>query len=130
MAHRFLVELFGDSSISPEACVVDFSDTCRGKADELGDIQISRRVWHVTSAKAEVTRIEFEPDMNRAVVTTRCTFHDVERATGRAHYTEADCMLTAVYVRPRWWLCDSYTRNGSHRYLSEPAPSGEAPASR
>jgi hypothetical protein len=28
------ISLFGHSSISPDACVVDFSDACSGEADE------------------------------------------------------------------------------------------------
>ena len=120
MAHTFLVERFGNSSVSPEVCVLDFSDACRGKADELADITLSRQLWSVRSAKAPLTRIEFGAAMRSAVITTRCTFHDVERATGREHFTEADCVLRAVYERPRWWLCESYTTNGSHRYLSRP----------
>jgi hypothetical protein len=123
LAHTFLVDRFGNSSVSPEVCVLDFSDNCRGKADELEDIEDSRRVWLVRSARANVTRIEFDPSKHTALITARCTFYDVERETGREHVTNADCMLTAVYERPRWWLCDSYTANGSHRYLSGPSES-------
>src|SRR5262245_45526668 len=120
MAHAFLVDLFGNSSVSPEATLVDFSDTCRGKEDELGDVQINLRQWLIHSAESAVTAIEFDSSMSSATVTSRCTFRDVERETGREHITEADCVLTAVYRRPRWWLCDSYTSHGTHRYLSEP----------
>jgi hypothetical protein len=129
MAHAFLVDRFGNSSVSPEACLVDFSDTCRGKEDELSDIQINRHMWLIRSAESAVTEIEFDPSMNSALVTSRCTFRDVERQTGREHITEADCVLTAVYLKPRWWLCSSYTTRGSHRYLTEPTKGSAPPPS-
>lgn len=129
LALTFLRDRFGNSDVSPEVCVLDFSDNCRGKESELSDIRISRSQWIVKSATVDVTRIEVAPSMNSAEITTRCIFYDTERQTGRQHYTEADCMLTAVYERPRWFLCDSYTTNGGRtRYLTDAARPAPEPA--
>lgn len=119
MSRAFLVDYFGNSSVSPEACLVDFSDTCKGKADELDDIRINRSKYLIRTAETHVSSIEFNASMNAAWITAPCEIHDIERATGRPHMMRADCLLTAVYDKPRWYLCDSHTANGVDGYVDE-----------
>jgi hypothetical protein len=116
MSIRFLVDLFGDSNVSPEACMVDFSDTCKGKDDELSDIRDTRSQMVMRKAEAQVSKIEFHSSMNWAEITAPCTFHDTSRANGRLHYASSNCLLTAVYDKPRWYLCDSHIEPGIHGY--------------
>jgi len=116
MSIRFLVELFGDSSVSPEACLVDFSDTCKGKEEELNDIRQTRIEQVVRKAEAHVSKIEFRSSMNWAEIAAPCWFHETDKANGRFHYSDSTCRLTAVYDRPRWYLCDSHIDPGIHGY--------------
>jgi hypothetical protein len=119
ISRAFLVDYFGNSSVSPEACLVDFSDTCRGKAEELDDIRINRSKYLIKTVAVGAVKIEFHPSMNAAYVTAPCEIHDIERSTGRPHMMRADCLLTAVYDKPRWYLCDSHTANGIDGYEDE-----------
>jgi hypothetical protein len=112
---EFLVFLFGNSSVSPSACLVDFSDACRGKADELRDIEHNRDTFVILSAEAHVANIWISPDRNSAEVIAPCVFRDREIATGGEGTSRGDCFLTAVYERDRWWLCSSSFLNGSRQ---------------
>jgi hypothetical protein len=127
LAHAFLVDYFGNSRVSPEASLVDFSDTCKGKADELDDIRLNRALYTIRTAAMRVGEIEFHPSMNAAYITAPCEIHDIERATGRPHMMKADCLLTAVYDKPRWYLCDSHTANGMDGYEDDLARRGLLP---
>jgi hypothetical protein len=113
MSLTFLVDYFGNSSVSPDACLVDFSDSCRGKVDELHDIERNRQTFVILSAEARVANIWISPDRMSAEVTAPCVFHDKEIATGKEGTAKGDCFLTAVYERNRWWLCSSSFLNGS-----------------
>ena len=121
MSLTFLVDYFGNSSISPDACVVDFSDSCRGKIEELHDIEHNRQTFTILSADVKVVSLWISPDRMSAEIMTSCVFHDKEIATGKEGTTKGDCFLTAVYERNRWWLCTSNILNGSSllplRYL-------------
>jgi hypothetical protein len=112
---EFLVFLFGNSSVSPGDCLVDFSDACRGKADELRDIEHNRRTFVILSAEATVASIWISADRNSAEVIAPCVFRDREIATGGEGTSRGDCFLTAVYERNRWWLCSSSFLNGSRQ---------------
>ncbi len=119
MGVDFLVTYFGHSDVSPKDCLVDFSDTCRGKADELGDIVQNRSLFLILNAEAHVDQIDFNPAMDHADITAPCTFQDRELKTGREGITIGNCTMAAVYKGQRWWLCDSHLR-GSHTVLSAP----------
>jgi hypothetical protein len=108
MGVTFLVDYFGDSSISPEACLVDFWDGCRGKSDELGDIRNNRNLYVQLSAKARVASINFfDAAKTSAEIWVPCEFEARDKATGVVGTASGDCYLTAVYEQKRWWLCDS-----------------------
>jgi hypothetical protein len=108
MAVAFLVDYFGNPKVSPEACLVDFSDTCKGKADELDDIRRTRSEHVMRKAEAYVSKITFHPSMNAADIIAPCVFLDTDLKSGARHAAVADCLLTAVYDKPRWYLCDSH----------------------
>lgn len=112
MALTFLVDYFGNSSVSPAACLVDFSDSCRGKQDELSDIQENRQDFVILSAAASVTSVTFNALRTFANILAPCTFRSREIATGHVGTVTGDCTLTGVYETGRWWLCDSHFING------------------
>ncbi|HEX7780397.1 MAG TPA: hypothetical protein VF424_14215, partial [Vicinamibacterales bacterium] len=112
---EFLVYLFGNSNVSPSACLVDFSDSCRGKQDELQDNENNRRTFQILSAQATVASVAISADRLSADVIAPCVFRDREIATGHEATSSGDCYLTAVYERSRWWLCSSSFLNGSRQ---------------
>jgi hypothetical protein len=104
----FLVDKFGNSSVSPGACLVDFSDTCaKGKADEMQDIKDNRATFVLLSAQATVRSISFDGTRTGATVVAECTFRDRKISNGDVGMAHGDCTLTAIYERGRWWLCTS-----------------------
>jgi hypothetical protein len=112
MSVTFLVDYFGNSAISPDACLVDFSDSCPGKADELHDIQDNRKNFVMISATARVDTITFNAAMTSAEVWATCTFTSKDKSTNAVGTVGGDCYLTGVYEQQRWWLCDSHFFNG------------------
>jgi hypothetical protein len=97
---------FGDSSNSPEFCVRNFTDRCRGKREELGDIRDDRQKYIIESYSVRVDRVDIVG--TTAYVYAPCTFNSIERATGRRLRPSVGlCALTAVYEPYRWWLCTS-----------------------
>jgi hypothetical protein len=106
MGVKFLVTYFGDPNVSPAACVVDFSDTCPGKAAELADVANNRDKYVIQSAQAHLDSISF-PDQNDAVMFLPCQFRSILKADGKTYQATGSCILTGVYTQRRWWLCDS-----------------------
>jgi hypothetical protein len=126
LARHFLIDLFGNSTIPPEACLVDFTTIGRcaaGKSAELSDIQDHREVVVVLSAVVYAQSVEFFGSAE-ARVTTEARFDDryLNPAPGQPEfdYTHADFYLTAVYDGGRWWLCESTWGNerGRSAYLA------------
>jgi hypothetical protein len=112
---RFLVDLFGDSTVSPDDAVVDFTDTCRGKEEERQDVIANRAERLLLSSTATVTDIEFNAEKTFAWITAPCEFRDIDLSDGREYIVTGRCELTARYEPDRWWLCESYFRDGSSR---------------
>lgn len=107
MAIHFLVDLFGNSSVKPEMCLVDFSDACRGKLDELHDIQTNRSEFLILAATARVTSVTLDAARTSASIDAPCAFRDRHLPTGKEGTSAGTCKLTAVYENRRWWLCSS-----------------------
>jgi hypothetical protein len=107
LAEHFLVDLFGNSSVSPDAALVDFWDGCAGKAAERSDIASNRQLLTIQSAYAHVAAVHVFPVDAEADVEAACTFHDTLKSTGKSGTTSGTCTLTGVYRADRWWLCDS-----------------------
>jgi len=109
LARKFLIDLFGNSSISPEDCLVDFTTVgrcARGRQLELEDIVENRKKVVINSARIRSQSVTiFSPQ--EAVVVSFAEFVDTVIATGASGHALGDFTLTAVYDRDRWWLCES-----------------------
>ena len=115
LAYKFLVDLFGNSSVPAEACVVDFADVCatrgEGKINEQQEIVAHRAGYVVISAQI----------LNQKVVFTSQDFGSVHSATmyedrpktSKVHGTTCgDFEVTVIYVGGRWWICESFFNEG------------------
>jgi hypothetical protein len=107
---------FADSSVSPQACVVDFSDNCSGKDDELDDIEDNRDKYRILSSSLGTPRINSIARHQRAEVSLSCSFEsrvircepgETDCTVGEVSRVRGTCRLTAVYQQARWWLCES-----------------------
>jgi len=103
---RFLVDLFGNSSVSPDAAVVDFWDGCGGKAAEREETRVNRNLFVILEASAQVQNITFR-GADDADVVANCRWRDRVIANGSTGVSQGACLLTAVYRASRWWLCES-----------------------
>jgi hypothetical protein len=125
LARKFLIDLFGDSRIPPESCLVDFSEVGRcadGKVQERSDIAFHRSVVEIQSAIILSQSVNIVNPAS-AVVTSEARFNDRWLSPGplQAEFssTHADFYLSAIYDQGRWWLCESTFGNvrGTSRYL-------------
>jgi hypothetical protein len=105
LALTFLAD-FGNSSNTPEFCVRNFTDQCRGKTAELNDIRVDRQRYVIASYSVRVDRIDIVG--TTAYIFAPCTFNSIDRATGVPLKPSVGiCALTALYEPYRWWLCTS-----------------------
>lgn len=123
LARRFLIDLFGNSSIPPEGCLADFSEVGRcaqGKSHEYDDIVLNRQLVVIESAEVIAQAVDFD-NAESAIVTTEAIFHDrwIVPPPGESaqHSTHADFYLSAIYDQGRWWLCESTFGNIRGRSL-------------
>lgn len=111
LARKFLVDLFGNSSIPAEQCLVDFSDTCatviNGKDDERSDI-ISHREQVVVQQATILTQDVSLTSPSHAIVVNDSVFIDRWLADGQVTQYRGDFVVTGVYELGRWWICQSY----------------------
>lgn len=106
---------FVHSERSPEFCVRNFSDNCRGKAEELGDIQRNRAAYinDPTRSSFRIHSISYNTAGNTpsqatfATVLAPCVFASTEKATGIFGLATGTCRLTNVYEGRQWRLCES-----------------------
>jgi hypothetical protein len=110
MVRTFLIDYFGNINVSPDACLVDFSDTGRcakGKADERDDIVDIRANYEaITQVLVDIRRVTFNGDRTFADVFAPCVFRSTRKDGTKEAYS-GNCELTAVYENNRWWLCES-----------------------
>jgi hypothetical protein len=107
---------FATSSVSPEACLVDFSDSCNGKRDELRDIENNRDKFIVLDSSLGTPHFTALAPYDSAEMLVSCSFQsrivkclpgETSCVVGATEEATGDCRLTAVYEQERWWLCDS-----------------------
>jgi hypothetical protein len=112
---------FANSSVSPSTCVRDFSDGCRGKADEKSDIESNREHFVITNSSLRFQSVRVSPSGMSADTSVACSFTsritkcepgDRSCSVGSVGTVAGDCALTAVYEQQRWWLCTSNFLNG------------------
>jgi hypothetical protein len=110
LARRFLIDLFGNSSVPPAGCLVDFADICAdvafGRNDELEDIIDNREQVVIRQATMLLQRNEWtSPDFG---IVRNAVLYDDYFVDGRPKDpTCGDFWITVVYVNGRWWICTS-----------------------
>ena len=106
---------FVHSERTAEYCVRNFSDRCRGKAEEFGDVQRNRNDFVIDVAASTFTfrSLTFNTPANSptqataATVRLNCRFVSVRKATSLTEVAEGICRMTGVYEDYRWRLCES-----------------------
>lgn len=108
---QFLTD-FSTFSVSPEMCVRNFSDNCRGKQDELQDIKNNRANFRILGGVFGPQQISFDATLTNGIVSESCTFTDIVNATQVRETVTGTCLLTTVYENWRWLLCSSLFNDG------------------
>jgi hypothetical protein len=107
LARKFLVDLFGNSSVAPEACLVDFADVCeKGRRDELADIIEHRKLTVLTNAQVmNQIAVFFGPASGEVHSAMVYTGHK----PGETVITSIcwDFIIAVIYIGNRWWICES-----------------------
>jgi hypothetical protein len=115
LAVEFLVD-FSQQRLSPEQIIRGFTDSCRGKSDELEDVRKNQREFTITSFSVEPNppvEIAFGGVCrHRDRTGDACTYVPVrwqstDKANGRTVVSVGTDQVNAVYVDNRWRLCDS-----------------------
>ncbi|HET7216628.1 MAG TPA: hypothetical protein VFJ02_01210 [Vicinamibacterales bacterium] len=115
LAMAFLGD-FANSSVAASTCVRDFSDGCRGKADEKADIEANREHFTILNSSLRLRNVRVASNQLAADVSVSCSFTSriikcdpgsVGCAVGSVGTVAGDCVLTGVYEQNRWWLCTS-----------------------
>ncbi len=116
MSVQFLTD-FAHSSVPPNTCLRDFTDSCRGKADERGDIEANRVHFEIQSFSLTLRSVSVATSGVSANMTVACSFTsktiacdpgDKACVVGDVGTAKGDCLLTGKYENRRWWLCDSH----------------------
>ena len=115
LAMTFLGD-FANSSVSPTTCIRDFSDSCRGKAEEKTDIEANREHFAILNSSLLLRNVRVSSNGLSADVTVQCSFTSrivkcapgsAGCAVGAVGTVAGNCALTGVYEQNRWWLCTS-----------------------
>ena len=110
LGYDFLVRKFGNFNVSPADAVSNFSDSCSGKAAELGEITDNRANFHILSASFSSTTPAFNSSLTAGTVEGPCQFEDIPNTgpnAGHREFVSGTCVLTTVYENFRWLLCQS-----------------------
>jgi hypothetical protein len=125
LVETFLVD-FSDSSKTPEFCVRNFTDSCRGKREELVDIQNNRRDFTILSEKHRIDEVDLNSGwplctaptgpQSCALVVSAVDWLSRYNPTGAILRSRGDSVITGIYedATRKWWLCDS-------RYFEPPS---------
>ncbi|MEO5819308.1 MAG: hypothetical protein ABIT71_02285, partial [Vicinamibacteraceae bacterium] len=115
LAVEFLVD-FSQQRLSPEQIVRGFTDTCRGKSDELGQVRDNQVKFRIVSFSvdpnppAEIAFGGVCRDRGRvgdACVYVPVRWESIERSSNSVWVSTGTDQLNAIYVDNRWRLCDS-----------------------
>jgi hypothetical protein len=118
------LEKFANSSLSPDECLVDFSDNCSGKQSEREDIERNREHYLILDWELGTPSVTNLSKYNRADIAIPCSFQSAfvkcsaevteDCVVGEIESVSGTCRLTAVYEQARWWLCSSrFSSSGS-----------------
>jgi hypothetical protein len=124
---------FANSSIPASVCVRDFTDSCKGKAEERSDIEANRIHFDILNYSLALRSVNVNPTGLTANITVSCTFNskikvcdpgDKACVVGDVGTAKGDCLLTGKYEERRWWLCDSHfvgrLANSLSRFFGQP----------
>jgi hypothetical protein len=113
MAVAFL-NRFAASSVSPQACLVDFSSSCRGTSEELSDIQSNREHFQILGARLGTPSVVIAAGGASANISIACSFDsrtikcDTPNCrVGDVGSVAGTCTLTSIRESGRWKLCTS-----------------------
>ena len=114
LAVLFLTD-FSHSEIPPAAVVRNFTDACRGKADELSDVRNNRRDFRIDAYEIGTPRVtvafdgtcSFRSRRADACASVPARWEVTRRATGTHEVAEGTDQVTAVVLQGVWYLCDS-----------------------
>ena len=112
LALRFLEE-FADSNLPADLVVRDFSDSCKGKSEEQGQIAENRKNYRILSYiyGAAKTTVAFgglcKSKTADACVITPAEWRSTYLPTGQLEIAKGISTISGVYRGSRWWLCDS-----------------------
>ncbi len=111
LSQRFLRDLFGNSSVRPADCLVDFAELCAdlpfGKKAELADITEHRTLVEVVRVTFFSQIVSFQgADAGRVYSDTE--FLDRWLSDGIVRAYRNEFVVTARYHDRRWWICESF----------------------
>ena len=110
LSRKFLLDLFGNSRIPPNACLVDFSGSsgrcAAGKQAELADITENRQLVEILSGRI-MTQHFISEGPNASRVINFAEFYSILKSNGVGGYAIGDFIITGVYEGNRWWICES-----------------------
>jgi hypothetical protein len=115
LAVEFLLE-FSQQRNSPQQIVRNFSDSCRGKAEELHDVAVNQDEKIINSYSVEANPpvdIDFGGVCrNRGRIGDACAYVPVRwqstvKASGKPELAVGNDQVNAIYENSRWRLCDS-----------------------
>jgi hypothetical protein len=111
LAVKFLRDLFGNSSVRPADCLVDFTDLCAdlafGKTAELADITRHRTLVEVQSVTFFSQIVSFQ-GADAGMVYSDAEFRDRWLSDGIVRPYRNEFVVTGRYHQGRWWICESY----------------------
>lgn len=123
---RLFLEDFSRQELSPDQIIRNFTDHCRGKANELDDVRNNQRTQDIQSWSVDAPQVtikfggecSFRARDGDACAdvpvdwTSRCvneTNFEGEKVCDLGHVGRAKGIdqVSARYIDSRWWLCDS-----------------------
>ena len=113
---QFLTD-FAHSNVPASTCVRDFTDSCKGKSEERGDIEANRVHFDILNYSLNLKSVVVGSSAVSANMVVACSFTSRIKAcdagdkacvVGDVGTAKGDCILTGKYENRRWWLCDSH----------------------
>ncbi len=120
LALGFLRE-FATSTIPADVAVRDFSDSCRGKSEERGDIADNRVYYEILASSLNLVNVSIAGSRTAGTARVACSFTSRVKAcqpgrpgcaVGATERVSGECVLTTVYEQRRWRLCTSAFESG------------------
>ena len=120
LSMQFLAD-FSNSDVLPAEVVRGFSDGCRGKWEELSDVQNNRNTYTIVSSKLGTPSVSvsfggtcpFRARAGDACATVSCEWVSLVKATNKTETAKGTDHIAAVYQGGRWWLCNSDFQSAS-----------------